>query len=97
MMTKMNDYHRDWDFFFLSCFRLVCLISIYFAVVEHSRAPGHGLFTFSGALTSVLFTTEYLWWYRWVFCLLYDVIFIATNIAYSRLHEMKMHTLISVL
>lgn len=57
MMTKLNDYHRDWDLFFLFCFRLVCLISIYFAVMEHSRAPGHGLFTFSGALTSVLFTT----------------------------------------
>ena len=45
MMTKMNDYHRDWDFVFLFFFfRLICLISIDFAIVEHSRAPGHGLF-----------------------------------------------------
>lgn len=47
MMTKMNDYHKDWAFFFsFFFFRLICLISIDFAVVEHSRAPGHGLFFF---------------------------------------------------
>lgn len=57
-MTTIRTGLSFFSFFF---FRLICLISIDFAVVEHSRAPGHGLFffffSFSGALTSVLFTT----------------------------------------